>query len=284
MKTVEFKRPDNRNLGLEIIRYETGDDNRNNTPHRHRHNFHSLFFILEGSSKQEVDFEDYELGPNMLMLIPKGSIHWERSVHRLSGYVILFKDDFFAEAQKVLLTGLLHYTMALGKLVIPLSDLQREDLIRFFELLNREQNSDTHQNLTFLLQNLMLALLNKIEGIVQQLPEANSFIGIRQLFQQFAAMVEEHYVDQNGLEFYTQGLNVTSKRLNEVVKAVTGQTATAFVIDRLLIEAKRELCFSGRSIKEIAIALGYENQYYFSRIFKSKTGYSPEQFRKAFAE
>ena len=284
MKTVEFNRPDRQHLNIEIIRYTPDDASRNATSGRHRHNFHSIFFILEGQSKQEVDFEPYQLEPGTVMIIPKGSVHWEQGANQLGGYVILFSDDFFSELQKGLFVGFVHHLTALGKLMIPLSADQQNNLETYFELLRQEQNSPSHQNHTFLLQNLMLALLNKLEGIVQNLPEVHSFISTRQLFQQFAVLVEAHFRQQNTLDFYTSELHVTSRKLNEVVKKVTGQTASAFIIDRILIEARRELCFTNQSIKEVAIALGYENQYYFSRLFKSKTGQSPEQFRKAFAQ
>ena len=42
--------------------------------------------------------------------------------------------------------------------------------------------------------------------------------------------------------------------------------------------------FTDSSIKEIAFDLGYDNPYYFSRIFKKRTQMNPEEFRKAFAE
>jgi len=63
-----------------------------------------------------------------------------------------------------------------------------------------------------------------------------------------------------------------------------GQTAQDVIIDKVLLEAKRELCFTNQSIKEVAFNLGYENQYYFSRIFKKRIDMNPEEFRKQYAE
>ena len=51
-----------------------------------------------------------------------------------------------------------------------------------------------------------------------------------------------------------------------------------------ILDAKRELCYYNKSVKEIAFELGYDNQYYFSRIFKKRTTFSPEEFRKQFAQ
>ena len=218
------------------------------------------------------------------MLIPKGAIHWEKEIKGLSGYTILFKDDFFSTPQQQLLYGLLQYAVALGKLLIPIN---KEDLAAvklYFELLMEEQNSFENQNHTFVLQNLMLALLNKLEGLIQKLPQTNSFISYRQPFQRFIQLVDSTYMQQNKLDFYASELNITQRKLNEIVKKVTGQTATNFIIDRIMLEAKRELCFSEKSVKEIAFELGYESQYYFSRIFKKRMGKSPDEFRLDYAE
>lgn len=284
METVQFHRPDGKKLNIEIIKYTPKDVSRNKTPDRHRHDFHSIFFILEGKSTQEIDFQEYELTKNQVMLIPQGAIHWEKKIKGLSGYTILFKDDFFSNAQKQLLLGLLQYALALRKLLIPIKEKDLSIIKSYFELLMAEQQAEINQNQTFILQNLMLALLNKLEGLIQNLPEINSFISYRKPFQRFVQIVDETFLQQQKLDFYALHLNLTKRKLNEIVKQVTGQTASNFIIDRIILEAKRELCFSEKTVKEIAYELGYESQYYFSRIFKKRTGKSPEEFRIAYAE
>ena len=284
MKTVEFHRPDGKKINIEIIKYQCNDPSRNATPDRHRHEFHSIFFILGGSTVQEIDFDEYQIGQNQIMVIPKGAIHWEKTNHHVSGFVILFTDDFFSEVQRQLLNGFLQYAIASRKLLIPVQLEKVEQLQYYFELLFQEQEESINQNQTFLLQNLMLALLNKLEGLIQHLSETNSFIATRRPFQRFIELVEHNFSHHKALKFYTTELNLTGRKLNEIIKRITGQTASGFIIDRVIIEAKRELCFGEKSIKEIAHLLGYENQYYFSRVFKKKVGMSPESFRSQFAE
>jgi AraC-like DNA-binding protein len=47
------------------------------------------------------------------------------------------------------------------------------------------------------------------------------------------------------------------------------------------LEAKRQLCYTSQSIKEIAYDLGFEDSAYFSRFFKKSTQVSPIDYRNA---
>ncbi|NRB52584.1 MAG: helix-turn-helix domain-containing protein [Saprospiraceae bacterium] len=284
MKLVEFKRPDGKGLNIEIIKYQTDDRSRTTSSDRHRHEFHSIFFIQSGESIQEIDFQEFAIAANQVMIIPKGSVHWEKEQRGLSGYVILFNEDFFSEIQSQLLNGFLQYAIALRKLLIPVDSSMAGNIEAYFKLLDQEQEGPENQNQTFILQNLMLALLNKLEGLIQHLPDIQSFISSRSPFQRFTALVEKHYTQHKSIEFYTNSLQITPRKLNEILKQLTGHTATNFLIERIIMEAKRELCFSEKSVKEIAHQLGYESQYYFSRLFKKRTQLSPEKFRALFAE
>lgn len=53
-----------------------------------------------------------------------------------------------------------------------------------------------------------------------------------------------------------------------------------YAIQVKLAEAKTRLATTAHSVAEIAFALGYDNPYYFSRLFKTKCGCTPSTFRK----
>lgn len=284
MKTVDFKRPDEKNLNIEIIKYRSHDPSRNRTPDRHRHNFHSIFLINKGTSTQEVDFDDFSLTQQDLLLIPKDSIHWERENHNIEGYTILFTDDFFSSHQNLLLYGLLRYAMIHRKLLINIPASNVLAIRHYVDLLFFEQTNHNNPNQIFILQNLMLALLNHLEGLMFDASQQLSFLALRSPFQRFVELVEAHYKAQKELDFYVQELGVTSKKLNQITKEIAGKTASQIIIDRIMLEAKRELCFDEKSIKEIAFSLGYSDQYYFSRLFKSHTQTTPKGYRGQFLQ
>ncbi len=120
MKIVPFHRPDGKKHNIEIIKYRSGDDARDKLAERHRHDFYTILFIQQGSSRQEIDFEQFHIEQNQIVIIPKGAVHWEKKVKDLIGYVILFKDDFFSDLQRELLNSFLQCAVAARKLCIPI--------------------------------------------------------------------------------------------------------------------------------------------------------------------
>jgi len=283
MKTVPFVRADGRPLKLEVIRSRESIA-RNRPAERHRHAFHSILFVREGRAIQEVDFTSYEVHSGTVLILPKGAGHREPQRDQFDGWEIIFTEDFFSQVQLELLQAFMHYAIARRKLLITVPASALEALSHYFKLISLEETRPHNQNQTFILQNLMLALLNRLEGMVQHLPEQASFIEKRKPFQQFVRLVEGNYLSHKGLDFYVEELQLTARKLNDILKELTGQTAANFIIDRLMLDAKRELCFSEKSVKQIAYQLGYDNPYYFSRIFKKRNDMSPEQFRQEFAE
>ena len=66
--------------------------------------------------------------------------------------------------------------------------------------------------------------------------------------------------------------------MNEVFKAYTGMTPYQYCIHAKINRAKEILSSGESSVKEIAWRVGFDDQYYFSRLFKKKTGSSPSQW------
>ena len=75
-------------------------------------------------------------------------------------------------------------------------------------------------------------------------------------------------------------LNLSSNYLGDLIKTETGKSAKEILQDHLIDNAKNRLIGSTDSISEIAYAMGYEQAQSFNRLFKSKTGMSPGEYRK----
>lgn len=102
------------------------------------------------------------------------------------------------------------------------------------------------------------------------------------LYLRFASLLKTHYKEYSYADLFASALKTTQKRLNEATRSMTGKTACQLVEEKIVAESKVKLTQSKKTIKEIALELGYEDAYYFSRMFKRQTMMSPMQFRKTF--
>lgn len=92
-------------------------------------------------------------------------------------------------------------------------------------------------------------------------------------------LVEHTPLDVN-VEQIANEVGLSASRFRHLFKAVTGLSPTRYVNTKLILRA-RDLLVSGEyNVSETAEELGFENVYYFSRLFKAISGQSPSSFLK----
>ncbi|GAB3219564.1 helix-turn-helix domain-containing protein [Spirosoma arcticum] len=84
------------------------------------------------------------------------------------------------------------------------------------------------------------------------------------------------------VQYVAETLNVSPNYLSGLLKALTGQSTQQHIHDKLIEKAKEKLSTTGLSVGEIAYELGFEHLPSFSKLFKSKTSFSPMEFRQSF--
>ena len=94
------------------------------------------------------------------------------------------------------------------------------------------------------------------------------------------AALEAHYRDHWAVTAYAAALGTTASTLTRATRALTGQALVDLLHDRLLLEAKRNLAFTGASVAQIAYALGFADPAYFARFFKARSGQTASSFRR----
>ncbi len=82
------------------------------------------------------------------------------------------------------------------------------------------------------------------------------------------------------LEEYAEQVKRTPEHLIRIFRREFGETPGAYRLRLRLNEAERLLAYSELSVKEIAAALGFVDQYYFSNCFKRRCGEAPSVFRR----
>lgn len=166
-----------------------------------------------------------------------------------------------------------------------LSEKEKEVIQQIIEniVLEYDNNLDQHsQNL--IVSNLEL-LLNYCQRFynrqfLTRSKQNKDFIG------KFNQLIKNYFKEERQLEsglislnFLAKELNLSKSYLSDLVKKETGKTIKE-IINLYIIElAKSTLLSTNKSVSEVAYDLGFEYPQYFSRLFKSKTGFTPSEFK-----
>ena len=93
--------------------------------------------------------------------------------------------------------------------------------------------------------------------------------------------ISEHYHDkQLSLQEVSRHVGVSPSHLSKVFSQEAKQTLTEFITQTRIHKAMELLKTTNSKTFEIAYEVGYQDQHYFSNIFKKATGMTPIEFRK----
>lgn len=95
--------------------------------------------------------------------------------------------------------------------------------------------------------------------------------------------IHHHYCEPLSIERLAEEFSMDPAYLSRKFTERQGVSPKQYLLRKRMERAKELLCTTDASIFEIAVAVGYEDQLYFSRIFKKHTGLSPSDFRRQHA-
>jgi AraC family transcriptional regulator, transcriptional activator of pobA len=258
-------------LEVRSLELESIDEDDVRDPHRHA--YHELIWVREGSGRHLIDGEPIEFGPRTLTLIAKGQVHQFAQADRVGGVVVRFDDEWLAGSRRWLFSG-----GSCSELSVPEADAPRFDAL--LELLREEVEQPARPESAELRRHLLsAALLWAQRWREAQLEGGGATSADVQLQQRFLETLERDFATSHEAAHYAAELGVTTGTLSRTLMRLGGRTTKQLILDRVLLEAARLLRFSDLSIKEIAARLGFTDQFAFSKAFKRQRGEAPLDFR-----
>jgi AraC-like DNA-binding protein len=100
------------------------------------------------------------------------------------------------------------------------------------------------------------------------------------IVREYNYLVESNFKTKHQVADYAEMLNKVQKHYLIYSKIQRKKSPLQIIQDRTILEARRLLRYSDKSIKEIAYEIGYEDIQSFSRFFKKIEGVSPSDFKK----
>lgn len=91
-----------------------------------------------------------------------------------------------------------------------------------------------------------------------------------------------HYNESISVSDAARVSSYSTSRYQYLFKQYMKVTPTQFLTTLRINKAKDHLCYSNLTIQEIALSVGYNDPFYFSKLFKSNTGLSPRDYRQEY--
>jgi len=248
----------------------------------HRHNYYEVLYFREGGGEHEIDFNTYPVQANSLHFVSPEQVHLLRREKHVTGFVISFAREFCIDGYGgISFPG--SFPFFDNPYIAPVAKAERpadqEELLELFNRISTTYTSDRDDRDFILACNLSLLLVisRRLFGVHDE--PGKKMNQRSELVRKFRQLVDQHYVQIKSVSEYSNLLHISSGHLNDTVQRETGKTASEIIYDRILLEAKRMLYHSQKSIKEIAFALNYDDPSYFIKFFKTHVHDTPEHFR-----
>lgn len=103
--------------------------------------------------------------------------------------------------------------------------------------------------------------------------------GSNRLVREVSRYVMQYFPENISLSKAGAALDVNPEYLSTQFRQVTGMTFREYLNRVRIEEARRLIVHTDYTILEIAIACGFRDQSYFTKIFKKFTGKTPRQYR-----
>jgi AraC family transcriptional regulator, transcriptional activator of pobA len=278
--TFTLVNPQNGNLAFKLFSFEDNGF----FDHIQRNNYFSLIWVKEGNGKIKADFAEYDFAANSLFAFSPYQPYMLSADKPIKGTAIYFHPEFFCiykHHKEVSCNGVL-YNNVYQPPFVTVDETSAATFQMLCEQIKTEMQNPALAQYELLVSYLKIFLITASRLKTQQHNQAAEEMKDNKepfILQKLKDAIEENFKTKHSPADYAEMLYITPKALAKITKNHFNKTLSSLINERIIIEAKRELYLTDKTVKEIAYELGYEDEYYFSRFFKVNADVSPQLYR-----
>lgn len=229
---------------------------------------HILLYCLDGKGFIQIGKKKYDLKPNTYFIIPKGIPHHYGT--SISEPWSIYWAHFCGENSDLLLS---RYTRdSTPEVQMVPFDEQRIGLFKLiFSMLENNYSTRNIELVNIKMQELLCSFIYHEELYPSYYSTDNISSSIK--------FMKENLVNSYSIKELASHLNYSVSHYSELFKKKTGCSPIQYFNQLKIQKSCQLLFFTDLNIKEICVKTGFEDPYYFSRIFKKLMGISPSKYR-----
>lgn len=245
----------------------------------HTHGFCMIYYVLTGQATAYIDHKAYEIKKGDIVIINKDQYHGHRQTDSVLFYLAF--DEFQLEGAEC---GIIPVTQPVITPVKYADEIY--DCCRKIVDIQEKKDFGWEVLANVLSTELFIWILKEIDqseaaedSNTLQLVSFEKGVVVHTITEYFKA----HYMEHISVDEIASSAYMSATYVTRIFKEVTGDTPINYLIG-IRLEKAAELLREGKlHIQDISKAVGYEDPYYFSKLFKKRYDVSPTEYRKQYA-
>ncbi len=234
--------------------------------------------------RNAYDFDDGVLiftAPNQVITVKK-----PQALDQVKGWMLYFHPDLIRNTSLGSKIDSYHFFNYEVFEALHLSENEQNTLNQIVKLIHEEikERIDNHSQ-QVLVSNIEL-LLNYSKRFYERQFNTRSARN-KDVVSKVEKILKDYYSNneliekgQPGIQYLADHCHLSASYLSDLLAKETGRSAKDHINDFLVDKAKHLLLSSTDSISGIAYTLGFNYPHYFGRLFKQKTGKTPQEYRQ----
>lgn len=236
----------------------------------------------DGEARFSINTQEVHITKGTLFInLPENIIRMEELSSDFKGHILIASIDYLKNIHIDLKEVFPFYVVIKNKGYYSLRRSEMKILTKFYDLIQDTMDMPSGTRREDVLRGLIAALIYRICDGLDRLKLENEIPtkSKEYYFYKFTELVADNYRTHREVSFYADSLCLSRKYMSSMIKEITGRTASQWIENYVLMEAKTLLRFSDKSIAEIAYYLNFANPSFFGKYFKKYTGITPGHYR-----
>jgi len=232
-----------------------------------------LFYCVQGKGYYTLDGHTFTLNPNQYVIVPatdKPLVYWSDTEDPWSIYWVHFTSDALQAFNRAY-----HIVPEQGPQYIPHNEKGIRIWEEMYENISRGYSPENLMNTNLCLYHLIATF------VFSQQQNQNSSSPEKAIIRETIDYMKNNLDKTIRIEDFADLNKYSVSHFSKLFRLTTGMSPIEYFIHLKMQKACQLLYTEDSRVKQIAALLGYDDPYYFSRLFKKYMNTSPETYRKS---
>lgn len=243
-----------------------------------------LLFVRGGELQMRLEEKTYQVpAKHLLICLPQQQLLECRCSDDFVGGALYIRHEIINHTLPNKVKVVNDFFHLYSQPIIPITDLASATLKKYVDILETTACQPEKGYYKEIANALFTAILYECLSMIERDPKSDDSRYVKQgerLFKDFMKILATDKIKSRSVSAYAQRLFITPKYLSSVSKQLTGKTASVWINEAIVKEAKRQLKYTDKSVKEIAMQMDFPNVSFFGKYFKTHVGISPMEYRR----